>query len=850
VFNRLAWAALVITSISQSAQAQQLDAQLFHPNLTLEGLTVVKSGDTTPLWKPTIGVTLGYARDPVLLMAADGSRTRALVDHRYDGLVYASIGLLEIAGWGFDLGAAMPLTAEHTPVLWTEAGIIEDPQWAYGRGDARLEGRLTLLPREVAYVDLAVGGSVTFPTAAGGPLLGNPDPVYTPEVYLSTEVGPVLVAVNAGYRLQEERVVRSITIAEELLVGGGVGFDLEVLGAAQDSQVSLEVFGTTPADDPFAEATRAQSPLEGMLSVRLRGGDFVWTAAGGIGLTEGIGSPKARAVLSAAFAPRFVDSDHDLVADEDDRCVDVPEDADAFEDGDGCPEADNDKDGLLDDADACPDVPEDKDEFKDDDGCPDDDNDEDRVLDVADKCPSAAEDVDGFEDADGCPDKDNDADNVPDERDRCPNDREDIDGFQDADGCAENDNDADGFTDDKDACPNQAEDLNGNKDDDGCPDAADDGDGDGIKDLEDKCKKDAEDKDSFEDADGCPEPDNDGDKVLDGGDGCPDLAEDKDKFEDEDGCPDYDNDLDGIRDDADKCPNEAEVINGIDDGDGCPDKGAELVKLTADKIQINDKVYFESGSDVLLPRSFPLLNQIAALMKNHAGLRIRVEGHTDDVGGDDFNHDLSQKRAESVRAYVGGQGVEAKRLEAVGYGESRPIASNKSSAGREINRRVEFIVLEPEQAAAPTPTPAPAPSDTKPVEAAADAAAPAPAPVRDDIFYTYTLKKAASLKDLSRSLWKTSSHAELLLTHNPAAEKIDKKLDVGVTVKIPRTTTYTVKRGDTLGDIAKKTIGNSKLHPLIAEASKGVLPDVTKLDVGMVLTVPLVNPESEKILSK
>ena len=114
------------------------------------------------------------------------------------------------------------------------------------------------------------------------------------------------------------------------------------------------------------------------------------------------------------------DRDQDNITDRRDRCPDLPEDRDGYQDEDGCPDPDNDSDGILDARDKCPDAAEDKDGFQDDDGCPDPDNDSDGILDASDKCPDAAEDMDGFQDDDGCPDPDNDSDNVLDAYDRCP----------------------------------------------------------------------------------------------------------------------------------------------------------------------------------------------------------------------------------------------------------------------------------------------------------------------------------------------------------------------------------------------------------------------------------------------
>jgi outer membrane protein OmpA-like peptidoglycan-associated protein len=133
---------------------------------------------------------------------------------------------------------------------------------------------------------------------------------------------------------------------------------------------------------------------------------------------------------------------------------------------------DEDDDGIEDDVDRCPEEPEDADGFEDDDGCPDLDNDNDGIKDEEDGCPDLAEDFDGFEDSDGCPDvlQDSDNDGVPDDMDKCPLKAEDVDGFQDEDGCPDLDNDLDGIMDVDDQCPNEPETFNGYTDEDGCPD--------------------------------------------------------------------------------------------------------------------------------------------------------------------------------------------------------------------------------------------------------------------------------------------------------------------------------------------------------------------------------------------
>ncbi len=103
-------------------------------------------------------------------------------------------------------------------------------------------------------------------------------------------------------------------------------------------------------------------------------------------------------------------------------------------------------------------------------------------------------------------------------------------------------------------------------------------------------------------------------------------------------------------------------------------------------------VTFESGKAILLPSSNATLNKVAEIAKKYPNLKLRVEGHTDSQGSDSLNQELSQKRAEAVRAYLAGPGgVANSPVDAVGLGESHPIASNETSDGRAKNRRVEFI---------------------------------------------------------------------------------------------------------------------------------------------------------------
>ncbi|MEM1347884.1 MAG: OmpA family protein [Myxococcota bacterium] len=301
------------------------------------------------------------------------------------------------------------------------------------------------------------------------------------------------------------------------------------------------------------------------------------------------------------------------------------------------------------------------------------------------------------------PTADSDVDGVPDLSDGCVAEPEDLDGFEDDDGCPDLDNDGDGIPDATDTCPDEA----GAAGLEGCP--VRDADGDGVADSDDGCPDEAEDVDGYKDEDGCPDLDNDGDGIPDAEDAAPDAAEDMDGFEDEDGKPELDNDGDGIADTEDKCVNEAETYNGNDDEDGCPD-GKETVVITETEIRILEKVFFDGGKATISAKSFGLLNTVATVLKQNPRITgLRIEGHTDDRGKDESNMKLSTERAEAVRKYLVEKDIAPERLEAKGFGETKPRCADipeltktrrlerknrrQIKECRALNRRVEFRIV-------------------------------------------------------------------------------------------------------------------------------------------------------------
>jgi outer membrane protein OmpA-like peptidoglycan-associated protein len=244
--------------------------------------------------------------------------------------------------------------------------------------------------------------------------------------------------------------------------------------------------------------------------------------------------------------------------------------------------------------------------------------------------------------------------------------------------------DGDGIADNVDQCPRIPEDRDAWQDDDGCPDP--DNDGDGITDPLDRCPNEPEDRDGWQDDDGCPDPDNDGDGIVDQLDQCPDEPEDKDGWQDSDGCSDPDNDKDGIPDLTDACPDQAGVPP-----DGCPRK-YKLVVVTPTKIELKQTVFFATNRATIRSVSFALLGDVARAMNDNPTIKVEIQGHTDSQGAETFNLALSQKRAEAVRTHLIKQGIASDRMLAQGYGETVPIADNRTSAGRAQNRRVEFVI--------------------------------------------------------------------------------------------------------------------------------------------------------------
>jgi OmpA-OmpF porin, OOP family len=266
------------------------------------------------------------------------------------------------------------------------------------------------------------------------------------------------------------------------------------------------------------------------------------------------------------------------------------------------------------------------------------------------------------------------------------------------------DTDADGLLDSADACPYAFGPRHADPKRSGCP--LQDRDEDGVADQDDACPDAAGIRAESPKDNGCP-PDRDRDSVPDALDLCPDAPGDQGAH----GCPgavavkapapaappaaNGDGDSDGIPDAADACPKEKGAANADAATNGCP----RWVRVTEGGVAILSPIQFKvlksDPAPAIDPASEPLLTEVRDVIAQHPEfVKIEVQAHTDDVGKATYNETISTARAESVRKWLVDHGVLPGRLVAKGYGSAKPIADNKTTAGKVKNRRVEFVVLE------------------------------------------------------------------------------------------------------------------------------------------------------------
>ena len=452
------------------AQAPDTDfvVEQFEP-LPNQGTNILNVGksDVIPHLKPSVGIMFHFQDDPLQLILRDDSTQirQRIVDYVLKAEVWASIGLFDF----IDVSIIMPV------VLSQKAGEIvtlggQDFS-SFTTADLRFIPKIRLLdPENTGGFGLAVIAPISFPTGDAGSYNSEGNVRIEPRLVADFQYKGFTVAANLAYQPRARRALLNFENTDAFRWGVG----LEIPVVEDTLSIISSLYGTVPVGGDSSIATAKNMPIEVLGGVQAYfAEDFVVNGGAGAGLTNGVGAPDFRIFASIGYVPRRKidrDRDGDGIMDDVDACPDDPEDFDAFQDQDGCPELDNDGDGVLDTADgpadstgygACRNLPEDFDGFEDTDGCPDPDNDKDGFPDVKDgpkeatgfgACRDMPEDFDGFQDDDGCPEPDNDNDKICDPwvseqglldqyadvckgLDECPNEPETYNEFKDEDGC-------------------------------------------------------------------------------------------------------------------------------------------------------------------------------------------------------------------------------------------------------------------------------------------------------------------------------------------------------------------------------------------------------------------------------
>ena len=391
--------------------------------------------------------------------------------------------------------------------------------------------------------------------------------------------------------------------------------------------------------------------------------------------TQGINLAFGIAIVAGTNPKKKAgDKDKDNILDMLDMCPNTPDNVRV--DAMGCP-LDSDGDGIADYMDECPNTPARAYGLTDSVGCPID-SDLDGVADYMDQCPNTTPEARNYVDEKGCI-VDTDGDGVEDYIDLCPGTPAAAYAYLDEYGCPL-DSDGDNVPDYMDQCNDTPAEAHGKVDQYGCPI---DSDRDGVVDYLDQCPNTPAAAYGMVDSLGCPI-DSDLDGVPDYLDECPDTPEEGRHAIDAKGCL-LDTDGDGVYDYLDECP----LVVGLKENKGCPEVKREIRNLLKKAMS---GIQFENGKATIKKSSYKILNDIAKIFIDNANYLVEVQGHTDNVGKYEYNVDLSERRAQSVRTYLIEQGVPAERLTAHGYGPDKPIEDNKTKAGRAKNRRVEFNI--------------------------------------------------------------------------------------------------------------------------------------------------------------
>lgn len=347
--------ALTLAALAYAQEAEvavpAMNVQTWRVPIDAERTLWTDDAATAPDGWHTARLAVGWVHEPLVYTWNDGERVSLLTDAVQADLVGGVV-------WKrLRVGLDVPLV-----IASSGAGVATGT----GLGDIAIDGKGTILDPEESPVGLAVGTRLFLPTATVRGPLGSEGLAGSVHGIVDRRFGPVLVAANVGTTAGPRVELENVTLDDAFFARLGVGWE-----AREGMGVSLDIAGQATYASPLS--ARVGAPVEALVGAWRRvSGDFVLRGGLGRGLNGGIGAPVARGLVLVAWEPERVrDRDEDGLVDPVDACPLEAEDADGFEDSDGCPERDNDGDLIVDPSDNCPNVAEDRDDWQDDDGCPD-----------------------------------------------------------------------------------------------------------------------------------------------------------------------------------------------------------------------------------------------------------------------------------------------------------------------------------------------------------------------------------------------------------------------------------------------------------------------------------------------
>jgi large repetitive protein len=400
--------ALCCLLLASSASAQKagftLDRFTLAPTPE-DGLTLHLPSTLGP-GRPSARLVLGFQRESLVSGLPNGDEVE-VVRNQLTVQVAVAIGLAD----RLELFMLLPATLYQGGQEPRGSGLRFDEPESAGVGDLELGGSAHLLGDREHGFQLGLHAALLAPTGSPDALASDGEVGVRGSFSAAVVLDAVTFALQAGAAYRPKRSLGLITSGSEATLRLGAYLPIE-----ERWRLMLELDGATRLGDGRA-FEKLSTPVDLLL-----GGEHIMRSGlrfglgAGPGLTLATGTPLLRVLGTVGFAPPREppappappDRDHDGLLDAADRCPDDPEDANDFEDSDGCPDAarDSDNDTVPDASDGCATEPEDRDGIADQDGCPeaDPDGDGDGIRDADDRCPAEPETLNGIEDQDGCPD--------------------------------------------------------------------------------------------------------------------------------------------------------------------------------------------------------------------------------------------------------------------------------------------------------------------------------------------------------------------------------------------------------------------------------------------------------------